>query len=46
MNLFNFIVWLSVGAVIGWFASRMIEIEKRRRPSQKLLVEERKSVKR
>jgi len=30
MNLINFIVWLSSGAVIGWFASRMVEAERRR----------------
>jgi hypothetical protein len=30
MNLFNFIVWLSTGAVIGWFASRMVQAEQRR----------------
>jgi uncharacterized membrane protein YeaQ/YmgE (transglycosylase-associated protein family) len=30
MNLVNFIVWLSAGAVIGWFASRMIQAENRR----------------
>jgi hypothetical protein len=30
MNLINFIVWLSAGAVIGWFASRMVEVEHRR----------------
>ena len=30
MDLINFIVWLSAGAVIGWFASRMVEVEKRR----------------
>jgi hypothetical protein len=29
MNLFNFIVWLSTGAVIGWFASRMVKAENR-----------------
>lgn len=27
MNLINFIVWLSAGAVIGWFASRMVHVE-------------------
>lgn len=27
MNLVNFIVWLSTGAVIGWFASRMVRAE-------------------
>jgi hypothetical protein len=30
MNLINFIVWLSTGAVIGWLASRMVESEHRR----------------
>jgi len=30
MNLINFIVWLTVGAVIGWFASRMVMVEHRR----------------
>lgn len=45
MNLINFIVWLSAGAVIGWFASRMIEIEQRRRTAQILSIEERKSAK-
>jgi hypothetical protein len=29
MNLINFIVWLSAGAIIGWFASRMVEAEHR-----------------
>lgn len=29
MNLINFIVWLSTGAVIGWFASRMVMTEQR-----------------
>ncbi len=29
MNLINFIVWLSVGAVIGWFASKMVKAERR-----------------
>jgi hypothetical protein len=27
MRLFNFIVWLSAGAVIGWFASQMVAAE-------------------
>ena len=30
MNLFNFIIWLSAGAVIGWFASRMVQVEQNR----------------
>jgi hypothetical protein len=28
MKLINFIIWLSAGAVIGWFASRMVKWEK------------------
>jgi len=35
MNLFNFLVWLSAGAVIGWFASQMVAAEHRQ--TQKLL---------
>jgi hypothetical protein len=27
MKLINFIVWLSAGAVIGWFAQRLIHVE-------------------
>ncbi len=30
MDLINFIVWLSAGAVIGWFASWMVRVEHRR----------------
>lgn len=30
MNLVNFLVWLLAGALIGWFASQMVEAEKRR----------------
>ena len=29
MELLKFILWLTVGAVIGWFANRMIEVERR-----------------
>jgi uncharacterized membrane protein YeaQ/YmgE (transglycosylase-associated protein family) len=29
MNFIKFIVWLSAGAIIGWFASRMVDIERR-----------------
>jgi hypothetical protein len=32
MNLVNFIVWLSAGAVIGWFASRMVQAQRKRVP--------------
>jgi len=30
MNFINFVAWLTAGAVIGWFASRMVDVEKRR----------------
>ncbi|MHB8133487.1 MAG: hypothetical protein ACYDH1_04595 [Anaerolineaceae bacterium] len=29
MNLTNFILWLTVGAVIGWFASRLVKAERK-----------------
>jgi uncharacterized membrane protein YeaQ/YmgE (transglycosylase-associated protein family) len=29
MNFTNFIVWLTAGAIIGWFASRMAEAERK-----------------
>jgi len=44
MNLINFILWLSAGAVIGWFASGRVQAEQRQ--SRKLLpVEDRSSEK-
>ena len=30
MNLINFIVWLCAGAVMGWIARGMVEVEHRR----------------
>jgi hypothetical protein len=30
MELLKFIMWLTVGAVIGWFANRLVEVEQRR----------------
>jgi len=30
MRLFNFIIWLTTGALIGWFASRMVTAEDNR----------------
>jgi hypothetical protein len=30
MNLINFIVWLCAGAVMGWIARWMVEVEHRR----------------
>jgi hypothetical protein len=41
MNLINFIVWLSTGAVIGWFASCMVEAEHRRTYNKLVRVEDR-----
>jgi hypothetical protein len=32
MKLINFIIWLSVGAVIGWFASRLVEHRRTNKP--------------
>jgi hypothetical protein len=32
MSLINSILWLSVGTVIGWQASRMVEVEHKRTP--------------
>jgi hypothetical protein len=29
MKLINFLVWLSAGAFIGWFARRMVDVEHR-----------------
>lgn len=34
----NFIVWLSLGVVIGWFVSRMYELDHRR--NLKILADE------
>jgi hypothetical protein len=31
MDLINFIVWLTAGAVIGWFSNRMISAQHGRR---------------
>ena len=31
MDLINFIVWLTAGAVIGWFAKRMVTAQHDRR---------------
>jgi hypothetical protein len=34
MDLINFIVWLSAGAVIGWFANRMVTAQHQRRANK------------
>ena len=31
MDLFHFIVWLTAGAVIGWFANQMVKAQHRQR---------------
>jgi len=31
MNLFNFLVWLTTGALIGWFASKLVSSENLRK---------------
>ena len=30
MELIKFILWLTVGAVVGWFANRIVMVEHRR----------------
>ena len=30
MELIKFIMWLTVGAVVGWFANRIVMVEHRR----------------
>jgi len=34
MELIKFIMWLSVGAVIGWFARGIVKVEDRRTHKQ------------
>ena len=34
MELIKFITWLTAGAVIGWFASRLVEVGHRRNHKQ------------
>ena len=34
MDLINFIVWLTAGAVIGWFAKRMVTAQHDRRANK------------
>ena len=40
MDLINFIVWLTAGAVIGWFANRMITAQHERRAVKPALCED------
>lgn len=30
MNLINFVTWLTVGAVVGWFASQMVQLQRKK----------------
>ena len=39
MNFIKFIVWLVAGAIIGWFASRMVESERRHTTDKVILVD-------
>jgi len=34
MDLINYIVWLTAGAVIGWFAKRMVTAQQNRRSAK------------
>lgn len=34
MDLFNFIVWLTTGAVIGWFAKRLFTAQHDRKANK------------
>jgi len=40
MNFIKFIVWLCAGAIVGWFASRMVDTE-RRHTSEKVILSNR-----
>ncbi len=31
MKLINFIVWMAAGAIVGWFASLMVQMEGKRK---------------
>jgi hypothetical protein len=44
MKLINFIVWLSTGAVIGWFAQRMVKAE-HKEPHQPIPIKDSRSEK-
>jgi hypothetical protein len=45
MELIKLIMWLSAGAVIGWFASSMVRVERRLRLHKPLSSEQRDSKK-
>mgnify|MGYP007023825276 CR=1 FL=1 len=45
MDLLNFIVWLTAGAVIGWFSRRMVTAQHDRRANKQTLSEESSSEK-
>jgi hypothetical protein len=40
MDLVNFIVWLTAGAVFGWFANRMVKAQHERRADKPIPSEE------
>ena len=39
MNFIIFIVWLSAGAIVGWFASQMVDLENRQKTEKMIPVE-------
>jgi len=39
MKLVTFILWLSTGAVVGWFAGRMASLERRQVHNQTAIME-------
>jgi hypothetical protein len=40
MKLLNFLVWLTTGAFIGWFASKMVSAENLRKQKAALKVDD------
>jgi len=39
MKLINFLLWLSAGAFIGWFAGWMAEVERRRLSTTPVIID-------
>jgi hypothetical protein len=39
MDLINFVVWLTTGAIIGWFAHRMVAAQHARREDKSIASE-------
>lgn len=45
MDLINFIAWLTTGAIIGWFANRMVTAQHKRQADKLKSSEDGSSVK-